>query len=140
MKKTHILITAAAIIAGLLAGGLPLRAQQHELDCFISDPDVDGMTNNRRADSGTLCHGSLLVNPNSSLFIYASAPDNPLINVLEFVHVNCYNIDIELDNNSLREHASASALRWGAFSCSRVGPAARRWGRSDFSPDTFPIK
>lgn len=52
MKKTHILITAAAIIAGLLAGGLPLRAQQHELDCFISDPDVDGMTNIRAAPGG----------------------------------------------------------------------------------------
>ena len=50
MAKPNLFL--AAVIAGMLAGVLPLGAQQNELRCFIMDPDVEGMTNIRATPGG----------------------------------------------------------------------------------------
>lgn len=50
MKR--ILITMSAI----LLAALPMRGQTHELNCFVSDPDTEGMTNIRSAPKGTIVH------------------------------------------------------------------------------------
>lgn len=49
MAKQNFILTA--LLAGLLAGALPLSAQQ-ELNCFISDPDTQGKTNIREKPGG----------------------------------------------------------------------------------------
>lgn len=51
MKKSSILAAVAAIFF-LMASALTLRAQQHELECFINDPDPAGTTNIRATPGG----------------------------------------------------------------------------------------
>lgn len=51
MKKSSILAAVAAVIC-LMASALTLRAQQHELECFINDPDPSGLTNIRATPGG----------------------------------------------------------------------------------------
>lgn len=50
MKR--ILITMSAI----LLAALTMRGQTHELNCFVNDPDTEGMTNIRSAPKGTIVH------------------------------------------------------------------------------------
>ena len=50
MKRPSIILAIAAAIC-LMANALPLRAQ-HELECFINDPDEAGMTNIRATPGG----------------------------------------------------------------------------------------
>ena len=50
MKRSSIILAIAAAIC-LMANALPLRAQ-HELECFINDPDEAGMTNIRATPGG----------------------------------------------------------------------------------------
>ena len=50
MKR--ILVTMSAI----LLAALPLLGQTHELNCFVLDPDTEGMTNIRSAPKGKIVH------------------------------------------------------------------------------------
>ena len=51
MKKSSIIAAVVAVIC-LMASALTLRAQQHELECFINDPDPAGQTNIRATAGG----------------------------------------------------------------------------------------
>ena len=50
MKRSSI-ISAIAVAICLMANALSLRAQ-HEIECFINDPDEAGMTNIRATPGG----------------------------------------------------------------------------------------
>ena len=50
MKRSSIILAIVAAIC-LMANALPMRAQ-HELECFINDPDEAGMTNIRATPGG----------------------------------------------------------------------------------------
>ena len=49
MKKTVLSLLVLMIV-------LPSCAQSQELNCFVCDPDTDGMTNIRSAPKGTIVH------------------------------------------------------------------------------------
>ena len=46
----------AVTMSVLLLAALPLLGQTHELNCFILDPDTEGMTNIRSAPKGKIIH------------------------------------------------------------------------------------
>ena len=52
MTVKRILVTMSAI----LLAALPMLGQTHELNCFVCDPDTEGMTNIRSAPKGKIVH------------------------------------------------------------------------------------
>ena len=43
-------------MSAILLAALPMRGQTHELNCFVCDPDTEGMTNIRSAPKGKIVH------------------------------------------------------------------------------------